>query len=157
MRYETKKLSEVSNQEWFVGNWHDCIAPNFVLDPLILDEVKSKSIGLTFNCVQIVRLSYHNILPGKKIDEGFLNVPISFSITTLITMYAFRIVFRRVLYDALEWKRTKSKQKQPNQLIILSFIKAISGLCCSVQTTVDHFLFRSAAVLPDNLCTNSNQ
>ena len=71
-----------------------------------------------------------------------------------ISMYAFRIVFRRVLYDALEWKRTKSKQKQPNQLIILSFIKAISGLCCSVQTTVDHFLFRSAAVLPDFLCTN---
>ena len=32
---------------------------------------------------------------------------------------------------------------------ILSFEKSKSGLCCFVQTTVDRFLFRSAAVLPD--------
>ena len=52
----------------------------------------------------------------------------------------------------------RTKQNKNSQIFdILSTEKTTSGFCWFVQTTVDHFLFCSAAVLPDQLCTNSNQ
>ena len=51
----------------------------------------------------------------------------------------------------------QNKTKTVTIFKILSFEKSISELCYFVQTTVDHFLFRSAAVFPDYLCTNISQ
>ena len=68
----------------------------------------------------------------------------------------FILVFQRVLYNSVECKGAKQNKNSQN-IQILSFELSISGLCCFVQTTVDHFLFRSAAVLPEQLCTKITQ
>ena len=73
---------------------------------------------------------------------------------TVCTTLGFILVFRRVLYNSVECKGAKQNKNSQN-FQILSFELSISGLCCFVQTTVDHFLFLSAAVLPDQLCTKN--
>ena len=78
------------------------------------------------------------------------------SLRLVIGTLGFILVFQRVLYNSVKCKGAKQNKNSQN-FQILSFELSISGLCCFVQTTVDHFLFRSAAVLPEQLCTKITQ
>ena len=58
--------------------------------------------------------------------------------STVRNTLGFILVFQRVLYNSVKCKGAKQNKNSQN-FQILSFVLSIFGLCCSVQTTVDHF------------------